>query len=195
MRVCIEGNVGSGKSSVLAAVAVPAGVGVFPEPIEEWGDLLGLYYANPAEYALAFQLRVLLSFCSVPEHAVVERSPLASRHVFGQLLANDGTLTPAQWTLFKDYSQVLGWAPDGIVYIDTPANLCLQRVRERAREEERGVDLQFLRRVEFQYEVFLKYAQVPVVRVDGSQPADKVAADVDAALQRFFCAATPPPTV
>ena len=100
MRICLEGNIGAGKSTVLnhLRAAFPRAT-VFPEPVHEWADVLPLFYAKPTEWALAFSLRVLLSFAKIKASAaaagmmaIVERSPTANRHVFTQLLYNDNTM-------------------------------------------------------------------------------------------------------
>lgn len=186
MRVCVEGNIGSGKSSALAALRLGCDAAVFPEPLEEWDDLLAKFYDDPAAWAFPFSLKVLLSFCRVPEEgvSVVERSPMASRHVFSQLLFNEGKMSQEEWDLFKEYCGVLGWRPDVIVFVHTPADECHRRVAARGRPEERHVDIQHLRRVEFQYETMLRYADVPVLRVDGTRPPDEVAAAVADAVER-----------
>ncbi len=183
MRVCVEGNIGSGKSTCLAAVArLRPGVPVHQEPLDEWGQLLGRFYRNPAQWALAFSLRVLLSFRQPPGLCVVERSPVSCRHVFSQMLFNEGKLKQDEWDLFKEYYDALGWTPDVIVYVHVPADECLRRVQQRGRPEESGVDLQYLKRLEFQYETMLRYFEARVVRVDGTQGPDAVAAAVVAAL-------------
>lgn len=184
MRIAVEGNVGAGKSAALAALAA-AGVRVVPEPVAEWGDLLDAFYANPAAYGLGFSLEVLRGMSRVPDDGgltVVERSPLANRYVFTNILYNDGKLTPAEWAVYKDYHEHLGWAPDAIVYLDVPADACLRRVAARGRPCEAGLDVSWLRRVEFQYETMLKFANVPVSRVAGTGSPGEVAAGVAAAV-------------
>lgn len=178
-RVCVEGNIGCGKSTAIEAAARLAGVPAFLEPVRLWGPLLDKFYRDQAHWALALSLRVLLSFrepeaCEAPV-ALVERSPLACRHVFGQLLFNDSKLTQEEWDLFKDYCDVLGWKPDVIAYIHTPADECFERIRRRDRPEERAMDVQYVRRLEFQYETMLRFADVPVVRLDGTQPPEVIA--------------------
>lgn len=176
MRIAVEGNIGAGKSTVLAALG-RLGVPVVPEPLDQWGTLLDAFYASPSEFGLAFSLKVLASFDAAHRHetCIVERCPLSCRHVFTQMLFNDGHLTQDEWDLFKDYADTLGWAPDAIMYIDTPAHVCMERVKSRARPCEAQVDLLYLRRLEFQYDTLLRYCNVPVVRLNGLLPPDQLA--------------------
>ena len=174
MRVAIEGNIGAGKSSILAELG-RRGWATWQEPVDTW-DLDG-FYADPSRHAFEFSLGVLLSFCRVPTGGqkdaviVVERCPLACRHVFTQLLVNDGHLSQVQWAAFKECADLLGWVPDAVVYVDVPAGVCLERIKARGRTCEAAVDMQYLRRLEFQYDTLFKFAgDVPVTRVDGTAP-------------------------
>lgn len=183
MRVCIEGNIGGGKSTTLEALRhLLPDVPVFPEPVEAWGDVLRLYYEDPVRWSLALQLKALLAFgpaarCQAPL-CLVERSPLSCRHVFAQMLFNDNKISQAEWELFKRYCDALGWRPDLVVYLATPAETCYRRMVDRGREAEAGLDLQYIRRLEFQYETMLRYCDVPVVRLDGTLPAETLAARI-----------------
>jgi deoxyadenosine/deoxycytidine kinase len=186
MIVCVEGNIGSGKSTVLQTLRDTHGYTVKEEPIDEWADLLDLYYDCPSKWALAFNLKVLHSFRSIPEppqgapHQVVcvERSPGACRHVFGQLGYNDEHMTPAAWDIFKEYHDLLTWEPDAYVYINTSPDRCFERIHTRGRECEDSLDREYLRRIEFQYTNYLKFTSKPVHTVNGDQDMDKVLADV-----------------
>jgi len=181
MRIAIEGNIGSGKSDALAAVAAALPhVAVFPEPVEEWAELLDLFYAAPSDWAFAFSLKVLLGFrpAAGAERCVSERSPLACRHVFTQLLYNEASLNHHEWELFKEYCDALAWHPDVILYIDTPIDVCLARIQHRGRAAEKSVDDRYLRRVEFQYANMLRFVDVPVVRFDGTLPPHELHAKI-----------------
>lgn len=197
VRVCIEGNIGSGKSTVLEELGrLRPDLPAFLEPLEAWGDLLQLYYQEPTRWSLALQLKALLAFgeparCASP-CCVVERSPLSCRHVFAQMLFNENKLSQGEWDLFKRYSDALGWAPDLIIYVHTPYEVCYERMRRRAREAEAGVDLQYIKRLDFQYETMLRYANVRVERLDGSLPPRDLAARV-AQLVDEVTPAPPPP--
>lgn len=192
MKIAIEGNIGSGKSTVLKALT-----GKFPdvptvaEPIEEWGDLLDLFYASPSTWALPFSLKVLLTFRHAGDTptCIIERCPLSCRHVFTHTLFNDGTLSQHSYDLFKEFYDILAWTPDVIVYIDTPVDKCMERIMTRGRDSEiRGIDIQYLRRIEFAYETMLKFIgkDVTVIRIDGSRPIDVVAAEVGATVASWL---------
>lgn len=179
MRVAIEGNIGSGKSSVLTLLE-QRGVRVFQEPVADWTELLDLFYMSPREHAFALSMQVLMSFRASVEcaHCVVERSPLACRYVFGQMAYNEGLMSQAEWDVFKEYHDLLGWEPCAVIFIDVPADECMKRIRLRARECEARLDLEYVKRVEFQYATLQRYLDVPFVRVDGTRPAEDVVRDV-----------------
>lgn len=183
MIVCLEGNIGSGKSTVLQRLFQDHNLTIKEEPISEWGPLLDLYYDNPAAWALPFDLKVLHSFCDIPEPnesgiVCVERSPGACRHVFGQLGYNDEHMTPASWDIFKEYHDLLAWEPSAYVYIDTPPDQCFERIKIRGRHCESGLTEEYLRRIEFQYTNFLKFTGTPTYTVDGTKPVDEIVRDI-----------------
>ena len=191
MKICIEGNIGSGKSSALEHVAtVFPNLRLAPEPVDEWTDLMDAFYDNPTEWGFAFNLRVMLSFVApgrCAEDIVIERSPSACRHVFGQLLYNDGSMTAKSWDLFKQYADELGWEPDLFIYIHTPVDTCASRIAVRGRASEvQGITKEYLSRIEFQYENMLRFTKVPVVRIDGDRPPAEVHTDVCKAIADFL---------
>lgn len=194
MRLSIEGNIGSGKSACVRALAAAfPNVPSFPEPVEEWGELLSLFYKSPAEWALPFSLRVLLDFrrAASADTCVVERSPMATRFVFSQLLYNEGTLNCQEWELFKEYHDILGWKPDVIFYIDTPAPECARRIESRGRPCEADIDQAYLGRIEFQYGNMLRFAEVPVQRFDGTMPETQLAEVVVKRARELFTGRAP----
>ena len=190
MRVIVEGNIGSGKTTLLASLAKePWCAAVHPEPVHEWTDILDQFYKDPAKWAPAFSLRVLASHnrpAPPPSTIeVVERSPLSCRHVFTRLLFNDGILPQHQWDLFREYYDVLGWEPtadDLILFVQTPVELCLQRIAARGRACEESIDIQYLRRLEFQYDNMLKYCASPVIRLDGQHAPPALHAEACSAI-------------
>lgn len=170
-RIAVEGSIGAGKSDVLKTLAKCfQNIPVYQEPIDEWEEYLSKFYENQAQWSLPLSLKVLLSFGRVPECVCIcERSPLSNRYVFTQMLSNDG-MPRLHFDLYKDYYDTLcPWEPDAILYVDTPADVCLERIKERGRACEQNIDITYLKRLEFMYESnLLKFYKKPVIRLDGT---------------------------
>lgn len=183
MRISIDGLIGSGKSSALEALrdAFPT-VPCFAEPLDEWGELLDLYYADKPTWCLPFSLKVLLSFrrSNGYRRSFVERSPLSCKNVFTTMLLHEGIMNQHQYDVFSSFHKIIGWIPDAIIYIDTPATTCLERIEKRDRACEREIDLQFMKRLEYAYETMLKHDThgIRIIRIDGTKAPDQVAMDV-----------------
>ena len=194
MRIAIEGNIGAGKSECMAALAEEfPDLPCFPEPIDEWTALLDLFYKSPRKWAFAFALKVLMTFREPAKHntCLVERSPLTTRHVFSHIQFSEGVLTGPEWELFKEYWDVLGWHPDAIVFVDTPPDICLERIERRGRACEAALDIHTLNRIAFQYENMLRFCDAcpdtcRVLRVSGDQHPDAVKAQVTQAVRSLL---------
>lgn len=186
MRISLEGNISAGKSHILAKLheALHEKLRVYPEPLNEWGDLLKLYYENRSAWCLPLSLKILLGFTASnkDDFCVVERSPLACKNVFTKLLHQEGTMDAYQWNVFCDYYDVVGWVPDLVIYIDVPETVCLERIKKRNRDGEQGIELHELRRIQYQYEQLFfgkqREYQGEVVRVDGNADLDVVVSRV-----------------
>ena len=181
--VCIEGNVGVGKSTLLNAIQKVideekiSDVIVFKEPLELWNSItdgthtiLELFYQNPSKYALVFQTLIALTTIRelqriVREHPEVkviicERSLLSSQMVFAESLKEDGALKEFEYEvyreLFRDQQDIDWMYPEETIYLRTDPATCLQRVRERQREGEQRIDLKWLMDYQRYYERFFK---------------------------------------
>lgn len=187
MRISVEGNIGSGKSSLLTALSRDHGLRVFLEPVQKWGDWLSLFYDDPRRWGLSFNLKVLTSFHDhhpsssgdrEGDLVLFERSPLTCRYVFTTLQHANGHMTDAELELFDDVYDRLRWEPDLILYVRTRPVTCMRRIERRAREAERHVALDYVTRVHARHEELLYHdASRPTAILDGEQPAEQVLAD------------------
>lgn len=179
MRIAIDANIGAGKSTVLEAIqrAYPD-VAVHQEKIEAWKDLLTLFYANKSRWAFALQMRILLEYLKAAASAdstaskvvVTERCLYSSRYVFAQTLYGEGALSEKEWLVYKEYYDCFDdkAVPDVLIYIKTDPETCYERVRKRARPAEETITLDYLKKLNFQYETMIKYFPGTVHVVDGS---------------------------
>lgn len=173
MIISIDGNIGAGKSDLIEYIrrVVPddASVDFFPEPVDEWHELFVKYMQNKKQYALPFTLEVIRQFGRIPRsratHQIVERSPLATAHVFNKILTNDDVLVSGDDALINAYITEYGWVPDVILFLDVDSSTCTDRVESRAREGEEAIGYEHLRAVEFYYDKLFASEHVKHVRV------------------------------
>lgn len=190
-RISLEGNIACSKSTLLSLLQERQGLAVYPEPVHEWGEWLSLFYEDMKRWSFGFQMKVLSSFVRPfpGSPAIIERSMLSTRHVFGQLLFNQGVLAQKEWDLFRALAEACSWEPDAIIFLTCPPETCLQRIQQRGRKAEAGIGLDYLHKVDFMYAQMLKYFKGRVMQIDGSRPVEEVYRDVAAAIAELTATA------
>lgn len=176
--ICIEGNIGSGKSTLMDSFrrrcrtvpTLPVHVMFAEEPVEIWesSGILGKFYQDPDRWSVPFQLAVLCtqgdiikavqSLCTSahqPFVVVYERTPQCARDVFIKVLAESGKF-PIEFMFF--YNQIwkvmqCDWFVQhlrGVICVDTPIKECMNRVRTRGRQSEQSNTLneEYLAKIE-----------------------------------------------
>lgn len=166
--ITIEGNIGAGKSSILAKMkekyATRRDIVFVQEPVDIWEGIcdengtkiLNLFYQNPKEYAFAFQqmayiTRVTLLRKTIRENPhckiiICERSLSADRNIFAKMLFDDGIITKVCYQIYNlIYDEFTGEFPiDRCIYIDADPDVCFERIEKRARSGESGIELTYL---------------------------------------------------
>jgi deoxycitidine kinase/deoxyguanosine kinase len=176
----IEGNIGAGKSTLLLELStrLPPGWLYLEEPVDKWEtfrdeqgrSMLTKFYANPREYAFAFQIMAYTTrlqalkalMAQNPVGIVCERSLAADHHVFAKMLRDDGCLEPV---LYDIYVAQTTDAPelDGIIYLDVNVDTCYERIQKRGRTGEEGVEREYLQKCESYYASWLTTTHIPTV--------------------------------
>jgi deoxyadenosine/deoxycytidine kinase len=159
MIISIEGNIGSGKSTILKELEKmnynESDVIFVHEPVSEWlniklGDknALELFYENQKENSFWFQilayitrLRNLLSILennSKDKIIICERSIYTDKYVFAKMLYESGNINEMEWLTysywfdtFKKQTKI-----DLILYVNTDPEECFNRIIKRNRLEE-----------------------------------------------------------
>jgi len=169
--ISIEGNIGSGKTTILEKLESKfqndESVVFLREPLDVWEqvkdsktgeNILEKFYGNPDKYAFPFQVMAYASRLSMIRNAinqnpncsaiVCERSLAADKYIFAKMLHDDGKIDDVCYQIYEkfygEFSDDLGL--DGIVYIDADADVCEQRVTKRNRQGEDGISLEYLQK-------------------------------------------------
>ncbi|XP_042327379.1 deoxyguanosine kinase, mitochondrial isoform X2 [Sceloporus undulatus] len=149
--------------------------GVPPAPSSQSvGNLLQMVYQDPTRWAYTFQTYSCLSRLKaqlepLPAKSpnaqelvqVFERSIYSDRYVFAKNLFEIGHLAETEWIIYQDWHSFLLQAFEdqlslhGFLYLRAPPEICLERLRRRARPEEDGVQLHYLEQLHTQHENWL----------------------------------------
>lgn len=175
---CIDGNIGSGKSSVLKELK-KKGFCVFEEELDDWGDLLHFFYNDPHRWMFTLQIKILNSMknqyekiCKLDKpYVFIERSPRSST-VFVQNGKNNGFICKEEETVLSNIYEKLKWNPDVIFYLNIDVDTCFKRINKRNRECESSIDLSYLKNLDSEYKKI--YKEGDVTFVDGSLPLNDV---------------------
>ena len=176
--VSVEGNIGSGKSSILRVIAerMPE-LAILEEPLASWekagpnGDvnLLALYYDNPQRWGFTFQIYAFMTrlmrwteFNKVEDQRVrvSERSLLSDRHVFAAIMKDMGILNEVEYLMYSDCYENLKKMQKiadlkGAIYVKCEPEICSHRIKKRAREGESTIPLDYLAKLHQKHEEWL----------------------------------------
>ena len=189
----LDGNIGVGKSTLLKQIANRfPDVLILQEPVDVWTalknsngeSLLELFYKDKRRYAYTFQNAAILSRLKLLRNAVqtarpgqiilTERSVLTDRHVFAEMLREQGFLDDIEWQLyttwFDTFAKDLPMA--GIIHITTSADTAFQRIQTRARDGEGLIDPTYLSDLAAQHLRWLRQTYLPVLRISTETGTD-----------------------
>ena len=170
----LEGNIGAGKTTILKMIAKNfENVAFVEEPVNQWtnlngNDLLKCFYENPDRWGYSFEFYsmltklknlVMAAIYSDKPIIVIERS-LVSNKVFIDISKKLGKLTPMEYKMlmvtYDFYLKNIYPELSGIIYINTPVDICVQRIAKRNRNGECEIDKGYL---ELLNEKFIEIAE------------------------------------
>ena len=192
MLISIEGNIGSGKSTLVEYLK-SLGTYIFvDEPVNEWlaikdkdgSNALECFYNNQKENAFCFQILAYITRLKklmekIKENLsnviiITERSIETDRNVFAKMLYEDGFLSSIEWetynywfNTFKETSKV-----DLIIYIKTSPEKCLERINVRNRSEETNIKLDYLIKCNKYHDEWLNEINQNKITIDGHDTID-----------------------
>jgi deoxyadenosine/deoxycytidine kinase len=178
--ISIEGNIGSGKSTIVEKLQQhlihDKSIVFLKEPLDIWEsvkdpqtgeNILQKFYADPEKYSFAFQVMAYASRLSCIRQAIrenkdclviiTERSLIADKKIFAKMLYDEGKIDDVCYQIYEkfyaEFSVELGL--DGIVYIDADAEVCKERIRKRNRQGEDGISLDYLQKCKQYHDAWL----------------------------------------
>ena len=136
-------------------------------------SILKKFYKDPKAYAFAFQVMAYNTILQGlrkqvkenPECAlfICERSIDASRHIFTQMLRDDGLIDDVSFQVYMNMydSNAAEFPLDAVLYLDVTPEVCLERVGKRSRDGEGGIGLEYLQECDKYYKKWLGSSSSP----------------------------------
>jgi deoxyadenosine/deoxycytidine kinase len=153
--VALAGNIGAGKTTAAKLLSQAFGFELFDEPVID-NRFLKDYYADMRRWSFTLQLEFLIRrvehhelIHSVKKSCVQDRTLYEDPEIFAKYLHGLGHMTDSELDLYYEYFQRLSRTiirPDKVICFEVAnEDVLLERIRTRGREEEKGIQRQFLR--------------------------------------------------
>lgn len=182
--VIIDGNIGSGKSTVINKLKIDKFLAQ-TEKLYNFEPWLKLYYQDMKKYAMGFQLEVLMSHMKNKNLLnnnllhVLERSPLSCLHIFGKHLLEKNILSKLEHDLCIRLNETYGWIPKNIIYLQTSPEIAYQRITKRDRKDENNISKDYLVSLNEHYNnLYNKSIEYNIYIVDANRDINLVYNDV-----------------
>ncbi|MDZ7289483.1 MAG: deoxynucleoside kinase [candidate division KSB1 bacterium] len=177
--IAMAGNIGVGKTTAAKLISQHFGFELFDEPVID-NRFLRDYYADMRRWSFTLQLEFLIRrvehhelIRTVPKSCIQDRTLYEDPEIFAKYLHGLGFMDDRELDLYFEYFHRLNrdlQHPDLIVMlvVDHVSTL-LDRIRRRGRQEERGIDENFLAGLNAYYAtlplVFRKKYNIPVCQI------------------------------
>lgn len=176
MKVVIDGNIGSGKTTQLTMLE-NLGYTVHREPIDEWP--LDVFYSDPVRWNLMFQLRILqtlpeIRYSTLKKPEFFERSILSALHVFWQNAKESQAVTYWEDVVFQEVYNKIRCEPDLYIYISRDPQKCFESVQKRRQAGDSKVTLEYIEKLDVLYIKMLDKLNLHICVIDGNKSPDEV---------------------
>ena len=154
--ISIEGNIGSGKSTLVQLlknynIKNVENIYFLQEPVDEWNNIqdndgkniIEKYYSDQYKYSFSFQMMAYISRLSSLKKAInnkydiiiTERSLLTDKNVFAQMLYDSGKMEHINYVIYnKWFDEFISDIPKvEYIYIKTTPEIAYERIMKRNR--------------------------------------------------------------
>lgn len=191
--VSIEGNIGSGKSTLLSHLKElfkdDNDVIFVDEPVEAWeqikdkqgNTMLQKFYQDQEKYAFPFQMMAYISRLAVLKKAleenpsaiiITERSLQTDKFVFAKMLYDMDKIEDVNYQIYETWFETFltDCQLAKIVYVRTDPSICLDRIKQRSRDGESTISLDYLQKCHVYHENMMESnKEIPRLDLDGNQ--------------------------
>ena len=200
----IEGNIGSGKTTVIHHLQRLYGdqVILVEEPVKDWQNLEGENLLDKKNkdlnrWGYSFEAYVLITKMNEltkvafndKKIILIERCMLTDK-VFFDLNVENGLSNPMEEAMFKNLYEFLSNNVypklSGIIYLDTPVDECIHRMILRGRKEEKSITKEYLQQLDDNFKKVIKDSGIPYLKLNGLYDLNSDLGKIDHELMDFI---------
>jgi deoxyadenosine/deoxycytidine kinase len=167
--ICIEGNIGAGKTTLSQMLAKHYKAKLMLENFET-NPYLKDFYVNSKKYALQVEMSFLADRYHQHLSFLNEKEILISDYffdkslIFAQINLNPYELKVFEAAFYEARIQIR--KPDIIIFLDATVDLLNRNIKKRGRKFEENISLIYLQKITNAYHSYLKNMKCPVICVD-----------------------------
>jgi deoxyadenosine/deoxycytidine kinase len=167
MRIVIDGNIGSGKSTQMNLLK-KAGFTTKKEPIDKWP--LDLFYKDPSRWGFLLHMSILKTFSDAPDDCIFERCMQSAKHVFWLHLVMSNVVSVEEIKEYDFWYRKVSWRPDIKIYLKSTPSHCFKRIQARGQTGDSAIQFDYLDKIHDYYGVYAHDHHV--IQVDDKTPED-----------------------
>lgn len=181
-RVAVSGAVAVGKSRLCTELtAAHPRIDMHHEDVREL-RLLPKFYADPARYSfssraefLAIKGTELAKSTDEPGRTKLFDRALPELITFAAVMNESGVMQDDEFAVYRAlHALLLDSLPtlDAVIWVRCDTDVCLQRIKERGRPFEQGIDASYLDRLDDEYRRWCQGVgqSLPLLRLDTTRP-------------------------
>jgi deoxyguanosine kinase len=161
--VVIEGNIGSGKTTLAGRIADQFNAHLILEHFAD-NPFLPKFYSDPEKYSFPLELSFLASRYKQLKEELVPQDlfksfSIADYYFMKSLVFASSTLTGDEYNLYRQIFYIIYGSlpkPDIYVYLHLGTERLLENIERRGREYEKSITIEYLRKIEDSYFSFFK---------------------------------------
>jgi deoxyadenosine/deoxycytidine kinase len=189
MKIVIDGNIGSGKTTQLNLLE-KKGLRVRREPIDEWP--LEEFYKDPKRWSFYFHMVILQTLRPIKTQAPViyERSLLSSRWVFWPVLLKKGLVTNEEDATYAKFYDQFAWYPDLYIFLSKNPELAWEHIQQRHQTGDSGVTKEYWLELDVEYKNLIRSVPCKVHVINANRSVEEIHEEISKIISveyELFC--------
>ena len=154
IRISLDGNVGSGKSTVINFFKkLPSKYDVYEEDPNKWVPWLNLYFKDSKKNATYLQFFIILYFRDLINKSIMNKTNIIGERIgiddkiFFKLAYDNKNVTDDEYNLYMRFHKLLVLKPDIRIYLQTKPKISFERLKNRNRNNNKLIPYDWIKSV------------------------------------------------